>query len=803
MMQTFWHDMRYGLRMLLRKPGFTMIVILTLALGIGATTAIFTVVDALLLRPLPFPDADRLVFLREVNTAGGTMAVAEPNFADLETLSKSFAELGYAAGGNLVVTGGSEPVRAQVSYASARFFDVLGVQPFAGRTFLPEETKYGGPAVVLISYGFWQRMLGGRDDFSAVRLNVDGVSCAIIGVMPPGFGYPSETEVWITRSVDPPNTSRTAHNLPVIGRLRPGVTLEQAQVEVSLIGKQLRQTYGEKIDAVSFALIPLQQYLTRNVREGLILLLGAVGMLLLVACANVSNLLLAQFTARQREFTVRAALGASRWRMARQLIVENLLLTLPAAGLGALLASDGVKLLLMLDEGGLPRINVVTVDGRVLLFACILAMLIAVALGLLPALRFANADLQSGLKEAGRGQSADAISQRLRGALVITQIALTLVLLTGAGLLGRSFVSLLQTDPGFKAESAVAMTLSLPSTVTPDEDERLRQFYVQLLERLGQLPGVKAVGGINVLPLADRGSNGTFLIDDNLAHRGYAEYRIASAGYFAAMGIPLVGGRFFDGRDTVNSPHVAVISRSLAQRYWPNEDPLGKRIQFGNMDTDKRLLHVVGVVGDVRDSGLETGAKPTVYAYSLQRPQWWQVSRLSIVVRAQTYPEGLIPAMRAAVQSLRSDVPLRFRTLEQVFSSSLGQHRLRLVLLGIFAAVALLIAAIGIYGVISYVVTQRTHEIGIRLALGARNRDVLKLVLGQGMKLALIGVMLGLAGAFALTRLIKSLLFGVSATDPLTFGLIALLLSCVALLACCLPARRATKVDPIIALRCE
>ena len=796
-------DLYYGARMLLKKPGFTLIAIITLSLGIGACTAIFSVVDAVLLRALPYPDADRLVFLREVSATGGTMAMAEANFDDLQARSNSFSALAYTGGGNLVVTGGSEPVRARVSYASGRFCDVLGVQPFAGRTFLDEETKYGGPAAVMISYGFWQRLLGGRPDFSAASLNVDGARCNVVGIMPPGFGYPAETEVWVTRGIEPPITSRTAHNWPVIGRLRSGVTLAQARAEVSGIARQLRQEFGAGTDAVDFALVPLQEYLTRNVRDGLRLLLGAVAMLLLVACANVSNLLLAQFIARQREFTVRAALGASRWRLTRQLIVENLLLTLPAAAVGALLASYGVRLVAMLDQGNLPRMNDIGVNGRVLFFACGLAVVIAGSLGLLPALRFARQDLQAGLKEAGRGQSADSTSQRLRGGLAVAQIAIATVLLAGALLLGRSFVKLLQIDPGFRPESAVAMTLSLPSTVTPQEDERLRQFYVQLLERLGQLPGVTAVGGINVLPLADRGANGMFLIDNDPAQRGHAEYRVASAGYFAAIGMRLLHGRLFDASDTVNSPHVAVVSQSLAQRYWPNGDALGKRIQFGNMDTDKRLMEVVGVVSDVHDAGLDIDARPTVYGYSVQRPQWWQVSRLSIVTRAATDPTSLQPAMRAAVQVLRPDVPLSFRTLEQVFSSSLDQRRFSLVLFGVFAIVALLIAAIGIYGVIAHAVTQRTQELGIRIALGAQAKDIMKMVLGQGMKLALMGTAFGLLASFAATRLMKGLLFGVGAADPMTFVLISVLLILATLLASYIPARRATKVDPIIALRYE
>ena len=795
-----FQDLRFGMRMLLKRRRFTAVAIITLALGIGATTAIFSVADAVLLRPLPFPEAERLVYLREVNASGNATGVAEPNFEDIEARSQSFAALGYVGGGNLVVTGGSEAVRTQVSYASRRIFEVLGAQPIAGRTFLPEETKYKGPTAVLVSYGFWQRLLGGRADFSAVRLNVDGVSCAVVGVMPPGFDFPAGTEVWVTSSIEPPNTSRVGHKLPpVIGRLRPGVSIEQARAEVSAIARQLRQTHGSATDAVDCALIPAQQYLTQNSRENLLLFAGAVAMLLLVACANVSNLLLAHYVTRRREFTVRATLGARRWRLARQLGAENLLVALPAAALGALLARAGVTLLLRLDQTNLPRLNVIKVDVRALLFACGLAVLVAVALGLLPALRFAGQDLPKGLKESGRGQTSGG---RLRGLLVAVQISLTLVLLTGAGLLGRSFLKLSQVDPGFKIGGAVAMTLALPSTITPTEDEELRQFYARLLDRLGELPGVTAAGGIASLPLTGRGARGTFLIDNNPELKGQAGYAPASAGYFAAMGIPILRGRLFDSSDTVNSPHVAVISQSLARRYWPNEDPIGKRIQFGSMDTDKRLLHIIGVVGDVSNA-LDTEAGPMVYAYSLQRPQWWQVSSLSIVVRGTSQPQALIPAMRAAVEALCPDVPLRFRTLDQVFSSSLDQRRFILSLFGVFAAAALLIAAIGVYGVMSYTVTQRTQEIGVRMALGAQAADVLRMALGHGLRLAVIGVALGLLAAVALTRLMKSLLFGVEATDPLTFTAVASLLTIIALLACMIPARRATKVDPMVALRHE
>jgi putative ABC transport system permease protein len=795
------HDLRHSLRNLLKRPGFTALVLVVLGLGIGSTTAIFSIVDALLLRSLPYPESERLVMLREVGAKGNLMGVAEANFRDVQASSQSFDALTISAGSfPLVVTGAGEPMRAKVSYATGSFLKTMGVQPFAGRNFLPEEEKYGGPVAVMLSYGFWQKQLGGRADFASVKLNVDGVDCNVVGILPAGFDYPNGAEIWITGNAEPPNPSRTAHNWPVIGRLRAGTSLEEARAEVSLIAQRLRATYGDKIDAVDFTLIPLQTHLTRNVRQALWLLLGAVGLLLLVTCANFSNLLLAQMTARQNEFTIRCALGASRFHITRQLLVENLLLTLPAAALGAWLASFGVRLLLLLDKGTLPRINTIGVNSRVLLFSCALGVLIGVVLSFLPAIRFSR-QVNFAMQAAGRGNVSTGIGSRLRAVMVVGQIGLTVVLLAAAGLLGRSFFNLTKVDPGFNTESTVVMTLTLPTTISPEEDERLRQFYVQLLQRIEQFPGVTAVGGINVLPL-NAGPNGTFLINDDPNQRGYADYRVASAGYFAATKIPLLKGRIFNSSDTVKSPHVAAISQSLAQRYWPNEDPIGKRIQFGNMDTDKHLLNVVGVVGDVR-SVLEREPQPTVYAFSLQRPQWWQVVGLDIVVRANADPQTLIPALRSTVQSLRSDAPASFSSLDQLLSSAFDARRFSLTLFGVFAGVALLITVIGLYGMLAYLVAERRHEIGVRMALGAQPRNVLRLVIGQGLKLALFGVIVGLIGAWALTRFMQTLLFGVNPTDPGTFTVIGLLLLLVALLACWIPARRATKVDPLVALRYE
>jgi ABC-type lipoprotein release transport system permease subunit len=826
-MQAVWQDIRYGIRVLLKTPGFTSIAVITLALGIGACTAIFSVVDGVLLRSLPYPEAERIVQIRELNPSGKQIQFAEPNFIDLRARSRTLESIAEYSGGPATVTGGSEPARAITFSVSADFFRVLGTQPFLGRTFATDESKPGGAQVAVVSYGFWQRVLGGKSDFTATPLKISDEGFTVVGVMPPGFDFPQDAEIWIPRELSLPETSRSAHNWHVVARMRPAIKIYQARAEVSAIGKQLKQEYNKDMDALGFALLPQQDYVVGDVRDALMVILVAVAFLLAVACANVANLLLARVTARRRELAVRCALGATRVHLARQFITENLLVALAAGALGVLLSFWGVDLLLGLNQQSLPRVSEIGVNVRAIAFTLGLCLLVAVALGLVPLLHFSNRDLEGSLRETGRGQSGQA-GQRLRSLLVVAQMSLTVMLLIAAGLLGKSFYRLLQIDPGFRTESAVAMDLSLPyipftekqyldfmqaydrlmeqglapeTTIEPSaEEQRQRTFQEQLLDRLGRLPGVIAVGSINQLPLRGPGADGTFLINNNPARTGSADFRRASAGYFAAMEIPLLRGRGFDRSDQPNTPHAAVISNSLAAKYWPNENPIGQRIQFGNMDGDLHLLHVVGVVGDVHDRGVDSGTRPTVYANSLQRPP---SSDLAVVVRARVPPTTLVPSMRQVVRSLDSDLPVSFKPLDQVFASSLDQRRFSLVIFGVFGAVALLLAAMGIYGVTSYAVAQRTQEIGIRMALGARMSDVLKLVLRNGMSLALIGSVIGLAGAFAVTRVMSSLLFGVTPTDRATFIAVALLLIAVAFLACYIPARRATKVDPLVALRYE
>src|SRR6266850_7244599 len=826
-MNTFLKDIRFGVRSLLKRRGFTSIAVLTLALGIGACTAIFSVVDGVLLRPLAYPEAERIVQLREINAAGRQMSFADPNFLDVRDRSRTLEAVAQYGGELTTVTGGSEPVRVLTVAVSGDFFHLLGTKPAVGRTFLPEESKAGGAPVAVVSHGFWQRLLGGKSELAGPTLRLMDQNVTVVGVMPADFAFPQGAEVWIPRELFPQETSRSAHNWSVVARLRPGINTEQAKTEVSAIGNQLKQEYGKDMDAVNFTVVPQQEYLVGNVRGALVMLLVAVGFLLAVACANVANLLLAQVTARQREIAVRSALGATRWRLARQFITENLLLALTAGALGVLLSFWGVDLLLGLNQRSLPRMNEIGVNARAVAFTLGLSLLIAAVLGVVPLLRFSTRDLETSLREAGSGARGYA-GRHLRSLLVVAQMALTLILLVGAGLLGKSFYRLLRIDPGFRTESAVAMELSLPNPrmdeqryqqfmqsykrlmeqgVAPDttvqlsaEEERQRLFQKQLLEHLDATPGVIAAGTIDSLPLTGGGSDGTFLINNNPTMKGHAEYRLASPGYFAAMEIPLLRGRTFNASDQPNSPNAAVVSQSLVRKYWPNEDPIGQIIQFGNMDGDLRLLHVVGVVGDVHDYGVDVAVSPTIYANALQRlPSPSQI----VVVRAQVGASALIPAMREAVRSLDPQLPLHFRTLDQVFSSSLDQHRFSLVIFGVFGTAALLLAAMGIYGVTTYAVAQRTQEIGIRMALGAKMSDVLKLVLGSVMSLALIGAAIGLAGAYAVTRVMSNLLFEVAPTDLATFGAVSAILIMVALLACFIPARRATKVDPLVALRHE
>jgi len=802
-MNRAWQDLSYAARSLVARPTFAFACIVSLALGIGTSVAIFSVIDAVLLRALPYPNAARVIELKEVSAKGTRMNFAEPNFIDAQARNHSCEAMAVYSGGGIetmmqTVTIGAEPVRAPVYAVSADFFRVLGVEPFIGRTFAAEELKIGSPAAI-VSYGFWQRSLGSRTDLHGATLQIAGLNFPVVGVLPANMDFPKGADVWVPREMFPPETSRTAHNWNVIARLRPDATIDGARADLSGIGKQLKLEHGNATMAADFATVPLQDYVVGNAKPALFAILGAVVFLLLVAATNVANLRLVQMSARRKEFAMRAALGAGRWRLAQQFITENLLLALLGGAGGVLFSFVGVDLLLKLNQGNLPRADEITVSGRALVFGLVLSIAIALLLAFISIAQFARGDVHDRLQESRRGQTASVASSRLRSVFVVAQVCVTLILLVGAGLLARSFVEVLRVDPGFRPEHTVVMDMALPISDDEGQQNRNALFYQQLLERLGTIPGVMEVGGINALPLTDTGADGIFLIDNDATRTGNADYRRASTGYFAAMGIPLLRGRLFDSRDTPNAPPAAVISQSLAQKYFSGVDPVGQRIQFGNMDGDKRLLEIVGIVGNVQED-LETKPALTLYANAFQRPQ---ASSLSVVVRAQTTPAVLVPAMRETTKSLNPEVPAAFRTLRDVYSSSFDARRFTLVLFATFAAVTLTLALLGLYSVISYAVAQRTHEIGIRRALGAQGRDILVLVLRRGMSLTCVGVACGIAGALALMRLMTSLLFGITPRDPFTFLSVTLLLSFVALVACWVPARRATRVDPLIALRYE
>ena len=812
-------DLKYTLRSLGKRPAFSLVAILTLALGIGASSAIFSVVDAVLLRHLPYPAQERLVEVTELNESGRGMPFAEANFNDLAARSRSFEAIATYTRSADAVAGGTEPVRTNVSGVSADFFRVLGVAPALGRV-ISTETLHEGNQIAVVSYGFWKRVLEGRANLEGTSLRFGNRSFAVIGVLPPETEFPAGIEVWFPSAIYPPYESRTAHNFRAIGRLRPGVPFEQANGEVASIGRGLKAQYGSQTDAVSFGLLSFRERFVRDIRSVLFVLCGAVGLLLAIACSNVANLLLVRATARRKEVALRAALGASRGRLARQFLVESLLLTLAGGVAGTLLAAWSVRLIVGLYHGNLPRVGEIGVSTNVLLFTLAIALLISVVLGFVPVIHASRQRFQSDLQDAGRGTSAGARQTRARNVLIVAQVALTLMLLVGAGLLGRSFQRLLSVDPGFRAESVVAMTLLLPQPEEPAAMRSLAQFYHRLFERIETLPGVTSAGGTSALPMSGNGANGTFMemrggqapatmqefirqmdaLPPSERARD-ADYRAASAGYFAAMGIPLIRGRLFQESDGPDSPHVAVVSQSLAKRYWPNENPIGKQIEYGNMDGDLRLLTVVGIVGDVRDNGLDREPRPTVYANYFQRPA--ATAEFSIVVRAGGDAAVLTNAMRREARALNPEMPTKFETIEEIVSASFDNRRFSMVMLGVFAGSALILAMVGLYGVMAYITSQRTHEIGIRMALGAQRVDMLRMIFRQSFTLVLAGVALGILSSLGLTRLLSTMLYGVGATDVATYVGVIGLLAVAATLASYLPARRAMKVDPMVALRYE
>ena len=813
--------MRYGV--LGKNPGVTAIMVLTLALAIGATTAIFSVVYGVLLRPLPYSGADRIMAVSEVNSNGGLSHLADPNFDDFRDQNHSFQSIAKYAAYPVSVSGASQPTRTTVAAVTPEFLRVFGVEPIIGRDFAASDNNKGAAPVALVSYGYWRQYLGAARDLSQAHLKIDNAVYSVIGVLPAGFRFPNDVEVWRAADTDGENPSRTSHNYSGVGRLKDGVSVEQAQADISTIARRIYQESSEKNDYLlrDGRVVSLQESITGNVRLPLFILLGAVGFLLLVACANVANLLLAQASVRERELSIRIALGAGRGRLVRQFLTEALLLSLIGGVLGVLAALWGVAGLVALAPASLPRLDSVSVSMPVLLFAFLLCTAVAVGLGVFTAARATRGDLSKGLVEGGRGQAGSQGSQRVGRAIVTAQIAITLVLVIGTGLLGRSLMKVLEVDPGFRVDKIVAMDVSLPWMGWDDPKAKAAQgiFFSNLIDRLKQIPGVRSVGAASALPMAGGLPDGMFLLMtqnevpktmDGFAalfnsevlqkeRIGNADFCVATDGYFRVLGIPLIRGRMFDQRDGANTPHVAVISESLAHDRWPHQDPIGHTIEFGNMDGDLRLLTIVGIVGDTHENGLDEPPRPTVYVNLFQRPR----ADMTVTMLSDADTRSVSSAARGILRDLNPEIPPKFQTFQQVYSESLGSRKFNVILIGFFGITALLLATAGVFGVMAYAVSRRTREFGIRIALGATPGNVLRMVLGQGVRTILIGVAIGIVGSFALTRAVSSLLFGVTATDPVTFAGVTLLLVAVALLACYIPARRATKVDPMVALRCE
>ncbi|HEV8482925.1 MAG TPA: ABC transporter permease [Blastocatellia bacterium] len=803
-MQTLLRDLRYGMRMLRKNPGFTFIAVFTLALGIGANTAIFSVVNVVLLRPLPYPEPARLIRIWESNPQRGWpyFPASAPDFEDWRKQQSVFEQLAAQENTTFNLTGDGEPERIPAVSVTAELFPALGISPFIGRSFLPEEEQVGRNHVTVLSYDLWRRHFGSDRVLVGQTIQLSGESYTVIGVMPSTFQFTRGTELWVPLILDPAvypwRADRANRNFAVIGRLKPGVSLAEAQGAMDAIAHNLEQQYPASNAAWGIRLQSFYEWIIpEELRKGLWVLLGAVGFVLLITCCNVANLFLARATRRQREVAIRTALGASRSRVVRQLLTESCMLAFLGGIAGLLLALWGMDLLVSRLPVNIPRLNEVEIERRVLGFTLVISLLTSVIFGLVPALHLSRVNLSEAFKEAARSLSGGA-GHRARRLLVISQIALALVLLIGAGLMAQSFVRLSHVRLGFEPDRVLTLQIALPISQYREKTQQAA-FYAQALERIRALPGVLGSGAVVGVPLI-RGMNWSFPVtvegrtmspEEALP----ADARAVTPQYFATMGIPILQGRDFTERDGSESTNI-IISDAMARRLWPNEDALEKRIRPG---TNNPWMTIVGVVGDVRNS-LDQEPRPTIYFSAAQLGS----NAMTVVLRTVGNPEGMSAAVRNEIKTLDSKLPIyNIRTMSAIYDDATGQPRFQAALLGLFAVVALVLAAVGIYGVMSYLVTEREREIGIRMALGAEAGDVLKLVVGQGMKLAIVGVLIGLGGALALTRLMQTLLFGVNPTDPPTFIAITLLLTVVALLACWLPARRAAKVDPMIALRYE
>ncbi|MGA7914030.1 MAG: ABC transporter permease [Candidatus Acidiferrales bacterium] len=796
--------MRSGLRMLMKNPGFTAIAVLTLALGIGANAAIFTVVNAALLRPLPYDHAERIVAGFETNHGKGRMNLSRLDFQDWRAQSNAMQALAAYEWGPANLIGANEPERVNGATVSEDFFNLLGVQPVIGRTFGREETRAGNWSVAVIGESLWKNKFGAQAGVLGRKITFDGEPYTIIGVLPSRMDMPASVEIWIPLDFAKDDSDRSAHNYRVLGKLKPGVTLEQGQAEMTAIAARLASEYPSSNKGVSARLVRLQDVLTTDIRPSLLLLSAMAILVLLIACANVANLLLVRASARRREIAVRAALGASRSRLVRQLLVEGLLLAVLGGSAGLLLSLWANNLLTsMLPADFLPG-NEVVADPRVLVFACALVLLTVLFFGLVPAVHAARTDLVGGLS---RAVTSAAPGRKLRNVLVVAEVALSVLLVIGAGLMARSLLALETEGLGFDSSRLAVVNISF-SPAQGDSAKAIQSFS-DLLQKMKAIPGIEAVGATDGVPLADGGSDGSFFIEGRNGSHSYAQWRLASEDYFRTMKIPAIRGREFQGADR-NGQKVAVVSQSLAQRFFPNEDPIGKRITVPGLDNatygafrkgSDIWFEIVGVVGDVRLSDPGLPPEPTLYFPYFQTDRTSQ--GLSVVLRTSLRLAGLRGAVIREVRSVQSDAPLELMNYQDVFLSSVVMPRFRFYLIGMFAILALTLALVGIYGVVAFVTAQRTSEIGLRVALGAQPWDILVLVLRQGAGIALVGIACGLAGAAAFVQFIGRFLYGVKPADPATFAVVGLIVATTALAACYIPARRAMRVDPMVALRYE
>jgi len=810
-METLLKDIRYGVRSLLKRPGFTAVAVITLALGIGANTAIFSVVNAVLLRALPFPNADRLVMVWEDASFAGfpRNTPAPANYADWKTQNQVFEEMAALDERSFNLTGDGEPEKIEAFGVTANLFPLLGIKPALGRVFLSEEDKPEVNKVVIINHSLWQQRYGSERSIIGRELLLNGEKYTVVGVMPAGFQFlDSHVGLWVPIAFTSEKlTQRSAHYLNVVARMKPGVALDQANADIRTIQQRITRDHPDEAGRISAFVMPLRDQLAGDVRRPLLVLLVAVGFVLLIACANIANLLLSRAASRRREMAVRSALGASRVRIVRQLLIESLLLSSVGSVCGLLLATWSFAFLQRLIPDGLAISTKLNLDAQVLGFTVLVTLLTALIFGLAPAFQASKIDLNEALKQGGGRTGLNVGGNRLRSAMVVAEVALALVLLVGAGLLIQTFLKLRDQYSGLRPEGVLTLRTVLPLSKYPEQVQR-SNFYKQVLERVKFLPGVISAGYSTTVPLAWKGGTNGFFPEGRTIEQAYAgglsfdaNHRKVSVDYLKTMGIPVLRGRSFNDSDNEQAIHVAIVNETMARQYWPGEDAIGKRFKLGGPDDDIPWITIVGVAGDVRQMGIDEPVKAEMYfPYQQKSDQAWNAPR-DLAIRTSVDPLSLVSAVRNEIHQVDPNQPISdVRTMDQVLGEETAARRLGMTLLTIFAALALLLATLGIYGVLAYFVVQHTQEIGVRMALGAQRGDILRLVVMKGMRLALLGVVIGLGVAFAMTRLMSSLVYGVGTGDPVTYATIALLLTGVALLACYLPARRATRVDPMVAL---